>query len=370
MFMQSSSASVVLVLTAANSGIVDYRMGAAIIMGAFLGTTITAVLWAMWPFPLKKQVAFSHVLFNLVSAIFWLLFLSWIVVLLENNFADVVLGLSVFAIWFKIVWVLLFSPFVWYFTRFLQYLFPVKETLLWLSLEKVDPRVTEAAIIAMKKDTVKLLKKVFVYVLHIWSVDEKNLLKVNLEMDKVLSDNKSFDESILEQEYANIKMIEEALVAFGSHVKRNTAKWLEVDNVDDLYFAVSLAVSAAKYMKDISHNIRFLEETSSAWFYKQYELFRSMLVRLYKIISEVIDEKHKDEVLPKMLDFVADIKLADKIFLENLTKEVIKEKMKKFDLSDILHINRYVYLSSLSFVDAIKQIFMKSVEKKVFEQLK
>ena len=42
--MQSSSATVVLVLTAASSGIVDYRMGAALIMGAFLGTTITAVL--------------------------------------------------------------------------------------------------------------------------------------------------------------------------------------------------------------------------------------------------------------------------------------------------------------------------------------
>jgi hypothetical protein len=165
-------------------------------------------------------------------------------------------------------------------------------------------------------------------------------------------------------------MIEESLVSFGFQIKRHTNKALDISEINDLYSAISLAVATAKYMKDIIHNIRFLESMSSVWFYKQYELFRSMLVRLYKIISEVIDEKYSEEVLPKMLDLVSDIKLADKTFLESFAKEAGKEKMKKFNLSDILHINRYVYLSSLSFVDAIKQMFMKSIEKKVFEQLK
>lgn len=369
LIMQSSSATVVLVLTAASSGIVDYRMGAALIMGAFLWTTITAVLGAIGPFPLKKQTAFWHVLFNLFSVILGLIFLPLIVVLLDKAFIDVVFGLSMFAIWFKIIWVLLITPFIWYFTSFLQWLFPDKETLLWLSLEQVDPTVPEAAIIAMKKDTIKLFKKIFGYVLHIWSVDEKILLKSRLDIDWILANQKSFDETILEQEYATIKMIEESLVSFASHTKRNTTKGIDVDTIDGLYSAISLAVATAKYMKDISHNIRFLEETPSPRLYKQYELFRSMLVRLYKIISDVIDEKTNDEVLPKMLDMVADIKLADKIFLENLSKEMNKEKLRKFNLSDILHINRYVYLSSLSFVDAIKQMFMKSIEKKVFDQL-
>lgn len=42
--MQSSSATTILVLAAASSGIVDYRMGIPLIMGAFLGTTLTVVL--------------------------------------------------------------------------------------------------------------------------------------------------------------------------------------------------------------------------------------------------------------------------------------------------------------------------------------
>lgn len=40
--------------------------------------------------------------------------------------------------------------------------------------------------------------------------------------------------------------------------------------------------------------------------------------------------------------------------------------MNKFDLSDVLHINRYVYLSSLSFVDSVKQMFLKESEKNLW----
>lgn len=96
--MQSSSATNILVLTAASSGIVDYRMGIPMIMGAFLGTTLTVVLGSFGPNVLKKQVAFSHVFFNLFSVILGLVFLHLIVMLFENSFVDVVLGLSVFAI--------------------------------------------------------------------------------------------------------------------------------------------------------------------------------------------------------------------------------------------------------------------------------
>jgi len=50
------------------------------------------------PNALKKQVAFSHVFFNLFLVILGFVFLPLIVVFFDNYFVDVVLGLSVFAI--------------------------------------------------------------------------------------------------------------------------------------------------------------------------------------------------------------------------------------------------------------------------------
>ncbi len=95
-----------------------------------------------------------------------------------------------------------------------------------------------------------------------------------------------------------------------------------------------------------------------------------MLVNLYVVISEVIDGKESDEMLTKMLSLVQDIKSVDQEFMVSLTKEFSKDKVRKFDLSVILHVNRYVYLSSLSFVDAIKNLYLQSMEKKVFDELK
>jgi len=368
--MQSSSTTVMLILVAAYSWIVDYRMGVPLIMWAFLGTTITGVLGAMGPYPLKKQVAFWHVFFNLICVILGLLCLPWIVALLWFSFVDIALGLSAFVLGFKIVWVLIFAPFIGYFMRFLQWLFPVKHTPLGLSLEQVDPQVTDAALIAMRQDTIKLCKKVFAYVMHVRSVDEKMLLKSDIRPDDVMIQRREYDDTVLSKEYTSIKMVEEALVAFASQAKKEGLKLAEVKQFDDMYIAVSSVVSAAKYMKDVAHNIRGLEDMSYIWFFKQYDIFRSALVRLYKMISEVIDDQYSEELFMTMVDVVADIKSVDKKFLEWLAKESGKESLNTTNLSDILHINRYVYLSSLSFVDAVKILFLNTTQKTIVENVK
>jgi len=130
-------------------------------------------------------------------------------------------------------------------------------------LEQVDPKISDAALVAMKSDTVLLLKKTFAYILHVWSVDEKILLRNRLTLDKVLSVQKSVDENFLKQEYSLIKMMEETLVAFGAEIKRHSMKVEEVTVIDELYSVITSSALAAKYMKDISHNILVFEEQST-----------------------------------------------------------------------------------------------------------
>lgn len=130
-------------------------------------------------------------------------------------------------------------------------------------MEQVDPKISDAALVAMKNDTVLLLKKTFAYILHVWSVDEKILLRNRLTLDKVLSVQKNVDENFLQQEYSLIKMMEESLVAFGAQIKRHSMKAEEVNVVDELYSVITSSALAAKYMKDISHNVLVFEEQST-----------------------------------------------------------------------------------------------------------
>ncbi|MEE4175809.1 MAG: Na/Pi symporter [Xanthomonadales bacterium] len=66
--MQSSSAALVIALSAAESGLIPLNTAAMVVIGANLGTTTTAILSVWGATPTAKRVALGHVIFNLVTA--------------------------------------------------------------------------------------------------------------------------------------------------------------------------------------------------------------------------------------------------------------------------------------------------------------
>lgn len=73
--MQSSSASIALILTATVGGMLSLAMAAAAIIGANIGTTSTAAMAALGATPNARRVAAAHVLFNVLEAVVALLIL-------------------------------------------------------------------------------------------------------------------------------------------------------------------------------------------------------------------------------------------------------------------------------------------------------
>lgn len=67
--MQSSSAALVITLSAAQGGLVPFETAAAIVIGANIGTTSTGMLSVIGATPNAKRVAYSHVVFNVGSAV-------------------------------------------------------------------------------------------------------------------------------------------------------------------------------------------------------------------------------------------------------------------------------------------------------------
>ena len=67
--MQSSTAALVITLSAAAGGFVPIETAAAIVIGANIGTTTTGLLSVIGATPNAKRVAYSHVIFNVASAL-------------------------------------------------------------------------------------------------------------------------------------------------------------------------------------------------------------------------------------------------------------------------------------------------------------
>jgi phosphate:Na+ symporter len=81
--MQSSSATLAVALTAAQGGLIDITPAAAVVIGANIGTTATAIFAALKATSNARRAAAAHVLFNLLTGVVALLLLPWLIEAIE-----------------------------------------------------------------------------------------------------------------------------------------------------------------------------------------------------------------------------------------------------------------------------------------------
>jgi phosphate:Na+ symporter len=124
--MQSSSASIAIALTAAQSGLIDITGAAAVVIGANIGTTVTAILASIGATANAKRVAGAHVLFNLLTAIAAFVVLPWLVPAIVGALTWFGAGqapattLAIFNTVFNTLGIVLIWPLAGYMTAWLQ----------------------------------------------------------------------------------------------------------------------------------------------------------------------------------------------------------------------------------------------------------
>jgi phosphate:Na+ symporter len=124
--MQSSSASLTVALSAAQAGLISAQGAAAVVIGANIGTTVTAVLAALQATANARRAAAAHVVFNVLTGVVALLLLPWLVQWLLQ--AKAALGLpplpaltvAMFHTIFNVMGVALMWPLAPTLTRWLQ----------------------------------------------------------------------------------------------------------------------------------------------------------------------------------------------------------------------------------------------------------
>ncbi len=124
--MQSSSAATAVTLTATVGGLMSMENAAAMVIGANLGTTTTAILAALAATPNARRVASVHVLFNLVTGVValallpLLLFILRFVYELADNEPEPATLLAMFHTLFNVLGVMLMLPLTRHVIAFLQ----------------------------------------------------------------------------------------------------------------------------------------------------------------------------------------------------------------------------------------------------------
>ena len=128
---QSSSAAISIALAAAAGNLIGLEPAAALVVGANIGTTTTALLAVIGATPNAKRVAASHVVFNLLTGVVAIIILPVMlrtVILIEDVLElkpDIATTLAVFHTVFNVLGVLLIWPLTarliaWLQTRFVS----------------------------------------------------------------------------------------------------------------------------------------------------------------------------------------------------------------------------------------------------------
>jgi phosphate:Na+ symporter len=126
---QSSSAAIALILTAAAGGLVGLPVAAAAVIGANVGTTVTAALAALKATAAARRLALGHIGFNLITGVVALALLPvllWLIDRLADAFdlrGNPAATLALFHTVFNVLGVLLLLPFAGRLAALLERLF-------------------------------------------------------------------------------------------------------------------------------------------------------------------------------------------------------------------------------------------------------
>ncbi|MCR4297748.1 MAG: Na/Pi cotransporter family protein [Gallionella sp.] len=157
--MQSSSASLTIALTAAQGGLITIESAAGMVIGANVGTTVTALIAAIGATPNAKRAASAHVLFNVLTGAVALLLLPWLIELigvlrelLELDAAPAA-TLALFHTVFNLLGVALMWPLAGHLTRFLERRFRTAEE------DEARPRYLDANVAEVSALALNALKR-------------------------------------------------------------------------------------------------------------------------------------------------------------------------------------------------------------------
>lgn len=361
--MQSSSASIAIILTGLNSGLINFDTSVAMVIGANIGTTVTVLLGSIGGIQSKKRVSTSHLIFNLVTGIIAIIALqplSWLVAQFFNTTTNAVLALSLFHTLFNLIGVVVFFPFIGLLTRFLIRTFPDHKEILTVYLNNTPTEVLDAATASLRKEILHLFKECQIYSLRIFRIDTKQIFDRSLPFEKNLARRDSLPDF-----YKNVKLLHGEIIEFYAKLLNAQLKEAEARELERMIYASRNIMNSIKNVKGLRHDLDEFDTSDNEHLNRQYNLFRHRLMELYHGINHFLKISDLQEQYRSLLRTMAHIEQMDKQFIQTVMKRATDGFINELEIASLLMANRLFSQSCRLQVFALKDLLLK--EKKINE---
>ncbi|MDP3452285.1 MAG: Na/Pi symporter, partial [Bacteroidales bacterium] len=244
--IQSSSAMIVIVLSALNADLITIHQSVAMIIGANIGTTSTLIIASMNGTADKKRLAASNVIFNLVAGTVCFLLLNQLVYftihflrieepLMELVFLNTIINL---------IGIVIFFPFIPALSRFMNKQFIKSEPSgKSLYIKNVDPEVSDVALLALDNEISRVYSLVEEFILDCLLVRKDNRNKPS-----GLKNIFRAERNLLET-YNQLKSIEDEITDYYIQIQKFNLSESEADLTANYLIRLRSMVIAAKNIK-------------------------------------------------------------------------------------------------------------------------
>lgn len=308
--MQSSHATMVLIITALAAGQVSYENALALAIGANIGTTITAIIGSLTANFQGKRLALAHLIFNLVTAGVALVFISQIRVAVDWVSAgvgipddDFTLKLAVFHTIFNTLGVVIMLPLMSRLIAFLERVIqqPEEDLSQPRYLSKAVDEFPQTIEIAMRREVRHLYENAVELIVHGLNLHRHDIFSAKDISATVSASHQPLEFDIDERYEARIKTLYSAIVEFAT---RAGSKDMPEDVMEDVYTMRDVAgriVRAVKAIKHLRRNATRYTESPQGTITDLYNELRSEIARILVEIRK-LDLADPDERSSLWLD--------------------------------------------------------------------
>jgi phosphate:Na+ symporter len=375
--LQSSSATVALILTAISTSQITYESALLLAIGANIGTTITAILASLVSTINGKKLAVAHLIFNIITAFITILFLDFLIIFVDYlaNFIsinDLAMKISLFHTVFNLLGIIIVSPFIGILVKFLDKYIKCKNCF----DDAIKPKYindnimnsSEASIMAIRKEIENMYEislEIFAHGINLHREEIHSEVRIK-ELIKERRDIELQSQLIYKNK---IKIIYDEIINFCSKVSLNASEE-DLLKINELTFSSRKIVSAIKKMHELEKNISVYGFSKNEYIKLEYDYIRKKLGSLFRHIEKLRENPNTPHSIKKIKRIKDAIKYNDKIMNRKLDELIRSEKITTSMATSLMNDSVFVSGISSDIIKVIEILFFEYDTKTKKEKIK
>jgi phosphate:Na+ symporter len=294
--LQSSHATLVLILAALAAQQISYENALALAIGSNVGTTVTAIIGSVGASTNGKRLALAHLIFNVVTGLIAILGIyqlivavAWISSQLGIAADNYTLQLAVFHSLFNLMGIVVMLPLVNRLVRFLEKAIVAKqleiEKPIYLTEASLD--ILDAAVEAVRKETIRLYDLATEIITDGLSI-QRDALESEKKLKAVLKKSTDVIEEDIDDLYERkLKSLYGAIVEYVIRSRGGYAKGKMKEELTNIRRAGQRVIEAVKGVKHLRKNLIKSLQSDDPTIRKEYDRLRKLILKILRDIDVV-----------------------------------------------------------------------------------